>query len=477
MKAKSLLALACGIETGNGRATMFDPAEKIKELVRQPSVSTDPAFAEGMQGAREVLESLFGDMGLAVETVSTPRHPVILARREGPAEWPHVLIYGHYDVQPPDPLDLWETPAFEPTMKGKRLYGRGAADNKGPMMAHIAAVARLLEEDPSLPLRITFLIEGEEEIGSPSLPAVLESHKESLTGDFVLLSDTLNPTADQVAIPTGLRGMVTLEFTLTGPKSDIHSGLFGGAVFNPIQAMAELCASLHDADGRINVPGFYDGILQPADWEADEIAKLPTGDPEMAAFTGVPALRPVTGRTGMEATRLEPTLEFNGIYGGYTGEGDKTIVPSTATVKISCRLIANQKPERIEQLLMQTLQDRCPPEIRIAFKKGHSGVPYSVVPPGRPNTPADQNPHLAKAFAVCHAAVTESYGKPPLYLREGGSIPIIGEIRNVLGMDSLMLGLGTAENNLHAPNESFDLDALEKTIAISQSILKAVAKS
>lgn len=454
---------------------MFDPVEAIKDLVRCPSVSTDSAFADGMTAAREVLLKLFSEMHLETEIVKTPRHPVVIARRTGPEEWPHVIIYGHYDVQPPDPLNLWDSPAFEPTMRGTRLYGRGVADNKGPMMVHIAAVAQLLQENPDLPLRLTFLIEGEEEIGSPSLPMILESHAESLKGDFIMLSDTLNPTDDQVAITTGLRGMVTLELEVSGPKSDMHSGMYGGAIYNPLQALVELCSSLHDADGRINVPGFYDNIVAPEQWEKDELAKLPVDDASLKEWAGVPGLRSPGQETGMEAIRFEPTLEFNGIGGGYQGQGDKTIIPSSGFVKISCRLVANQDPDDIRDKLIATLKERCPSEVRLNIKEGHDGPTYLVTPPGKPNTPETQNPHLARAFKACDAAVAEVFGKPPLYLREGGSIPIIGVMHNTLGTDCLMLGMGTAENNLHAPNESFDLALLEKGIAVSKAVLKTVA--
>jgi acetylornithine deacetylase/succinyl-diaminopimelate desuccinylase-like protein len=456
---------------------MFDPVEIIKELVRNPSVSTDSAYEAGMQGTRDVLTQLFTSMNLEVEVVRTPRHPVILARRTGPDNWPHVIIYGHYDVQPPDPLDLWESPAFEPTLRGTRLYGRGVADNKGPMMVHVTAVARLLEERPDLPLRITFLIEGEEEIGSPSLPQVLASHGESLRGDFVLLSDTLNPSEDQVAINMGLRGIVSFEIEVSGPKRDLHSGGFGGAIYNPLQALTEICASLHHPDGRINVPGFYDDVILPAEWEKEEIAKLPVDDADLKKSTGVPDLFMANNRTGMEAIRYEPTLELNGIGGGYQGEGDKTIIPSRAFAKITCRLVANQDPDDIQKKVFAAIRERGPKQVSLKIKEGHNGMPYSVVPPGKPNTPADQNPHLAKAFAACHQAVGKEFGKPPLYLRGGGSIPIIGEINKVLGLDCLMLGMGTEENNLHSPNESLDLTGLEKGIAVSKAILLAVAEA
>ena len=456
-------------------ASMFDPVEVIKDLVRHPSVSTDPDYAEGMQGTREVLVRLFEEMGLEVEIVDTPRHPVVLARRRGPGEWPHVIIYGHYDVQPPDPFDLWESPPFEPTLKGTRLYGRGVADNKGPMMLHVTSVGRILEENPDFPLRITFLIEGEEEIGSPSLPGVLEKHGEELKGDFILLTDTLNPTDDQGAINTGLRGMVSFEFEVTGPDRDLHSGNFGGSVYNPLQALTEICASLHHPDGRINVPGFYDDVVQPADWEKEEIARLPVGDKDLLESTGAPELFTARRRTGMEAIRYEPTLEINGIGGGYQGVGDKTIIPARAFAKITCRLVSNQDAADIRDKVFAAIRDRCPKQVRLKITEFHHGIPYSVVPPGRSNTPKDQNPHLARAFKACEEAVGSVYGIPPLYLRSGGSIPIISIMSQVLGMDCLMLGTGTERNNLHSPNESFDLAYLEKGIAVSKAILENVA--
>ena len=455
---------------------MFDPVDVIKELVSQPSVSTDPAYAEGMQGTRDVLTRVFTEIGLSVEVVPTSRHPVVLARREGPESWPHVVIYGHYDVQPPDPLDEWESPAFEPTLRGTRLYGRGVADNKAPLMAHVTAVGRLLETHPDLPLRITFLVEGEEEIGSPSLPEVLKSHGDSLRGDFILLSDTLNPTDDQVAITTGLRGMVSFEIGVRGPSRDVHSGMYGGAIYNPLQALTEICASLHHPDGRINVPGFYDDVITPEQWEKDEVAKLPVTDTEFIGAIGLEHTYTANGRTAMEAVRYEPTLEINGIGGGYQGPGDKTIVPSKCFAKITCRLVANQDPKDIRDKVFATIQERCPKHVRLTITEFHDGPCYSVVPPGKPNTPAHQNPHLARAFKACDHAVAEAFGKPPLYTREGGSIPIIGKLNEILGMDCLMLGLGTGENRLHSPNESFDLAMLEKGIAVSTAILREVAK-
>lgn len=454
---------------------MFDPIEAVKEFVRHPSVSTDPEFAAGMEGARSHIVGLLQGMGLNVEVIETPLHPVVLAKRKGNPDWPHVMIYGHYDVQPADPLELWETPAFEPVIREGRLYARGAADNKGPMMVHIAAVARLLEKHPDLPLNLTFLIEGEEEIGSPSFPGVLEKYSAELQADFVLLSDTQSPSTGQLALTVALRGLVSFEFELTGPNSDLHSGIHGGAVYNPIQALTEICASLHNADGSVAIPGFYDAVADVEQWERDELARLGTDPEAYRNAIGIPDFMPARGLTPFEATRLAPTLEFNGIGGGYQREGEKTIIPSRAFVKVTCRLVGDQDPEEIERLVHRAIEDRCPPQVRLKLRRGHAAPPYRVVPPDRPNTPADQNPHLAAAFRAAEKAVTEVFGKPPIYLREGGSVPIIGAIRQVLGIDSVMLGMFTPADNLHAPNESFDLTMFAKGIEVSERLLAEVA--
>jgi acetylornithine deacetylase/succinyl-diaminopimelate desuccinylase-like protein len=457
---------------------MFDPVEKLKEFIRFPSVSTDPKFGEGMRGAQKFVSDLLGSMGFKVEVVKTDVHPIILASRGGDPKWPHVVIYGHYDVQPADPLNLWKTPPFEPTIIGNRIYGRGAADNKGPLMTNIAAVARVLEENPSLALRITFLIEGEEEMGSPSFPAFLETHAERLReADFVYLSDTALPNEKQVVITCGLRGLALLDLHVTGARVDLHSGLHGGVLMNPIQALAEICASLHAPDGRVNVPGFYDGVLPVEPWERTELSKLQGDGNAYMDFLGIDAFYTVPGFSPFEAVRFQPTLEFNGIGGGYQGEGTKTVIPSKAFVKISCRLVPNQKPDRIKELVMEAIRARAPKGVKIEFVDQHKGDPYVVVPPGRPNTPKDQSAVLARAFRATEAAVTEVWGRPPLFLREGGSVPIISQIKDAAGLDSVMLGLFLPEDNLHAPNESFNLDVMKKGVETATRILKGLTTS
>jgi acetylornithine deacetylase/succinyl-diaminopimelate desuccinylase-like protein len=455
---------------------MFDPVEKLKEFIRHPSVSTDSKFKDGMRGAQEFVSALLGSLGFAVDVVQTELHPIIFAQRPGEKSWPHVLIYGHYDVQPADPLGLWKTPPFEPTIIGNRIHGRGAADNKGPLMANIAAVAQLLEENPRLPLRITFLVEGEEEMGSPSFPKFLERHADRLReADFVYLSDTALPNENQVVLTCGLRGLALFDVHVTGAKGDLHSGLHGGVLRNPIQALAEILSTLHTADGRVNVPGFYDDVLDVEPWEREELKKLGVDEAAYAKFLGIDAFYTPPGFSPSESVRFQPTLEFNGIGGGYQGEGTKTVIPSKAFAKISCRLVPNQTPDRIKKLVIDAIRERTPRGVKVEFVDQHKGDPYVVVPPGRSNTPRAQSAVLARGLRGPDRAVADVWGRPPLYLREGGSVPIIADIKRATGLDSVMLGLFLPEDNLHAPNESFNLAVMKKGTETSRRIFAALA--
>jgi acetylornithine deacetylase/succinyl-diaminopimelate desuccinylase-like protein len=456
---------------------MFDPVEKLKEYVRHASVSADPAFAAGMRGARDCVADLLQSMGFAVEIVPTALHPIIAAKRGTNPAWPHVIIYGHYDVQPPDPLDLWETKPFDPVVRNGRMYGRGTADNKGPLMAHLTAVGRLLERDPELPLCMTFVVEGEEEIGSQNFKTFLREHRAKLAGaDFIFLSDTLLPTREQMVITVGLRGLVCFEVELTNARMDLHSGLHGGVLLNPIQALAELCASLHTPDGRVNIPGFYDDVREVEPWEREQLVKLGLREKDYAEFLGIERFHVPPGYTPFEAIRFLPTLEFNGFGGGYQGEGSKTVIPSKARVKISCRLVSNQEPEKMKALIFQAIRDRAPAGLKLKLTEQHEATPYVVVPPDRPNTPQNQSPVLARAFRATDAAVTEVWGRAPLYLREGGSVGLIADLKKELGLDAIMMGLFLPEDNLHAPNESFDLGIMEKGSRASEKILERVAR-
>lgn len=455
---------------------MFDPVEKLKEYVRHASVSADPQFKAGMAGAQQFVSGLLKDMGFAVEAVPTALHPVIVAKRGTNPAWPHVIIYGHYDVQPPDPLDKWQTPPFEPVVKGERMYGRGTADNKGPLMAHFAAVARLLEKNPNLPLQLTFVVEGEEEIGSKNFKTFLLANKEKLRGDFVFLSDTAIPNPDQMVVTVGLRGLLAFEVELTGPSCDLHSGLHGGVLMNPLQALAELCASLHTPDGRVNIPGFYDAVAGPEPWEREQLAKLGLKEKDYAAFLGIREFHTPPGYSPFEAIRFLPTLEFNGFSGGYQGEGTKTVIPSKAKAKVTCRLVPHQTPESMRRVIFDAIRARCPKGVTMTITEQHHAAPYVAIPPDRSNTPKDQSPVLARGFRALERAVSETWGRPPLFLREGGSVGLIADLKEVLGIDAVMPGLFLPEDNLHAPNESFHLGVMKKGIAMSERTLELLAQ-
>ncbi len=455
---------------------MFDPVEKLKEYVRQGSVSADPQFKSGMEGAQKFLTGLLTEIGFKVELVPTALHPVLLAKRGDNPAWPHVIIYGHYDVQPPDPLDKWDTPPFEPTIKGERIYGRGTADNKGPLLVHITAVARLLEKNPNLPLRLTFVVEGEEEIGSKNFKSFLKENKDKLRGDFIYMSDNGILSPDQMIITVGLRGMLAFEVELTGPSSDLHSGMHGGVLMNPLQALAELCASLHTPDGRVNIPGFYDSVVQPEPWEREQLAKVGLKEHDYAAFLGIKEFHTPPGYTPFEAIRFLPTLEFNGFSGGYQGEGTKTVIPSKARVKITCRLVPNQTPDNTKDIVFNAIKARCPKGVTMKITPQHNATPYVVIPPDRSNTPKNQSPALAKCFRAVDKAAAEVWGKPPIYLREGGSVGLLADLKEVLGLDAVMMGLFLPEDNLHAPNESFHLGVMKRGIETSERVLAELAK-
>jgi acetylornithine deacetylase/succinyl-diaminopimelate desuccinylase-like protein len=455
---------------------MFDPVEKLKEYVRHASVSADPKFIDGIAGAQQFLLTLFKEMGLQAEAVPTARHAVIVAKREGDPSWPHVIIYGHYDVQPPDPLTQWKTPPFEPTIQGERIYGRGTADNKGPLMVHITAVARLLEKNPYLPLRITFVVEGEEEIGSKNFKTFLLENKHRLNGDFIYMSDNGILSPDQMIVTVGLRGMLALEIELTGPKSDLHSGMHGGVLMNPLQALAELAASLHTPDGRVNIPGFYDQVVEPEPWEREQLKKANLDLKAYQEFLGISKFHTPPGYTPFEAIRFQPTLEFNGFTGGYQGEGTKTVIPSKASCKITCRLVPNQTPGNTADTVINAIKARCPEGVTMTITRQHDATPYVVIPPDHSNTPKNQSPALANCFRALEKAGTEVWGKPPIYLREGGSVGLLADLKEVLGLDAVMMGLFLPEDNLHAPNESFHLGVMKKGIETSERVLAQLAQ-
>lgn len=446
--------------------------EALKAYVRCASVSTDPDGEAGMEAARRFVTDALEDLGFEVQRVPTPLHPILIGTlNPDRTDWPHLLVYGHYDVQPSSPDGRWTTPPFEPEVRDGRIYGRGTADNKGPLVVHLSALRRLRERyGGRIPLRITYLVEGEEEIGSPSFPAFLGDWKDRLKGDLLFLSDTGSPSTDQLAITTALRGLVGCHVEVRGPRTDLHSGIHGGALLNPIEGLARICSSLIDPDGRVTLPGFYEDVVGPSDWERAELAKTGGSEEDYRRFLKVRKFRPAPGCNALEGVRFAPTLEFNGIGGGFQGEGTKTVIPASAFVKITCRLVANQNPHEISASLEKALREACPPQLEMSLHHHGAGWPYLVVPPDRPTTPADQNPTLANAFRSAEKRIAAVFPRPPVYLREGGSVPIIADLKRICEVDTLMIGLFTAEDNLHAPDESFDLTLMRRAIDVFEGI-------
>ena len=454
----------------------FDPLETLISYLRFPSVSTDKEFHEGMKDARNFVGGLLQNMGFSVELIETECHPVILAERFVGEDLPHIVLYGHYDVQPADPLDLWDSAAFEPEIRNGRIYGRGSADNKGPTIVHMSALQEVLSEQPDLALNITYVIEGEEEMGSPSMPKFFDRYSERLSkADMMFVSDTGSPTTDQIVITTALRGLVELEIKVKGPKSDLHSGIYGGAVYNPLHALSEIIASLHNEDGSVNIPGFYDGVSKIEQWERDEFKRYPLNLEEYQSMLEVPGFYEPRGFSPLEAVRFEPTLEINGMGGGYQGEGTKTIIPSEAFAKITCRLVAEQKGDEVQNHVIKAIEERCPKGVKLEVRRGCFANAYSVIPPNKSEAVECSN-FLKNAFSVTDLAIQKQFGKSPLYLREGGSIPVIADFKNRAGLDAIMVGLFTPEDNLHAPNESFDIELMQKATATFADIFRSLCE-
>ena len=426
----------------------------VKELcdyVRFPSVSADVARKPDVVACATWLRDYCERAGLHAKLCSTLGNPVILAktRRSRSSRRAHFVVYGHYDVQPPDPLELWKTPPFEPTIKGRSLLGRGASDNKGQHLAHLQAVEGYLKTGTELPCDLTFLIEGEEEVGSKNLGKFLKQHQADLRCDAVVISDTSMPSPRHPALIYALRGLATLEVKLIGPSRDLHSGMYGGSVQNPAMALCQLLAQLHDKDGSVTIPGFYDDVLQLSADERTQLARLPFQEREYRRFLGVPQLFGERGYTPIEQRSARPTLEINGLTSGYQGEGSKTIVPSWANVKLTMRLVPNQKPKAILKLVQNHLRRICLPTVRLQMKCSCAAEPYIVSP---------QNVHAQAGLR----ALKRAFNAEPVLMRDGVSIPIIGDFKRILRADSLLLGLGLPDDNLHAPNEKFSLDNFAK---------------
>lgn len=436
--------------------------DDLLTCLRFPSVSTDSTRNSDVRACAEWLLAKVRGMGLGGDLHETPGHPVLLAKNKHVAGRRTVLIYGHYDVQPAEPLNEWKTPAFEPTIRDGRIYCRGATDNKGQFMAHLQGFAETLAKHADLPVNLVLLLEGEEEIGSPNLKPFLEKHRDALKCDVVAISDTGMVAPGVGTFTYGLRGIACMEAKVHGPAIDLHSGIFGGAIANPVTAVARLTATLHDAEGRVAIEGFYDGVRQIADWEREAWAALGDGDAEMLELTGSPALFGEPGFTERERRWARPTVEVNGIGGGYQGEGSKTVIGREAFVKLSCRLVPDQNPDVILKRVEAHLRAHLPAGVRLEIKPGHTGMPYLMDPHSTLGTAAQRS--LKKVF-----------GDKIALIREGGSIPIVQAFKDVLKADTLLLGLALPDCQAHAPNENFPIANFEAGVRLNQALLAELA--
>ncbi len=432
-------------------------------FLRFASISTDSLHAGQVRGCAGWLMDKLAGMGLATELHETARHPIVIARNHHRPDRRTVLIYGHYDVQPVDPLTLWTTDPFQPEIRDGKIWARGATDNKGQMLAHVLGVERTLCETGDLPVNLIFLFEGEEEIGSPNLAPFLAAHRDALRCDVIAISDTGMVAPGVPTFGYGLRGIACCEVTLSGPKGDLHSGLFGGAVANPATAIARLVATLHDPEGRVAVAGFYDKVRPLEGWEREMWAGVPSvADDGFIAVTGSPGLFGEPGYSSAERTWARPTAEVNGIGGGYQGEGSKTVLPAMAFAKLSFRLVPDQDPPEIMALVKAHLERHCPPGVVIDVHIGHDGKPYAT------------DPH-SRFGRAAQAALRRSFQAEPVLIREGGSIPIVQAFRDILGADTLLLGLALPDAQVHAPNENFPVENFEAGIRLNQALLEELA--
>jgi acetylornithine deacetylase/succinyl-diaminopimelate desuccinylase-like protein len=437
--------------------------EDFYTFLRFPSVSTDDHYSQQLNECAHWLVEKLNKVGLEAKLVPTAGHPVVWAKNKHQKGRRTVLIYGHYDVQPADPLELWESPPFEPVLKDGYVFARGATDNKGQILSHILGVQEALEQQSDLPVNLHFVIEGEEEIGSGNLGNFLQKNKQSLACDVVVVSDTGMVAKGVPTLSYGLRGVTALELKVTGAKMDLHSGIYGGAVANAATVLARLLATLHDNRGHVAIAGFYDKVEPLQDWEREMWKRLPiNADEEILKFTGVPALFGEEGFTTLERMWARPTAEINGLGGGYQGQGTKTVIPNQAMAKLTFRLVPNQNGDEIVDLAKKHLQKNMPAGATLEMTSGHSGPWYFT----------DPNSKFVKA--ATHA-LKKVFEKDVALIREGGSIPIVSDFRNVLGVETLLLGLALPDCRAHSPNENFPLENLDAGIRMNKAVLQELA--
>jgi len=419
--------------------------EALKEFINIPSISTDPQAENDIKRAAEWVANQLKEVGMDnIQIFPTAKHPIVYGESLNAGEDKvTVLFYGHYDVQPPEPLELWNTPPFEATRIGENLYGRGASDMKGQVMVGIKAMEALAKTG-GLPINVKYIIEGEEEIGSPDLAQFIEDHQDLLKSDFAVNLDTGMIGAEIPTITYGLRGLAYFELRVFGPAHDLHSGEYGGVVHNPAQVLCELVAGMHDDQGRITLPGFYDQVLPLDDQERQELARLPLDEAFYLEQTSVPQLYGEQGYTPVERIGARPTLEINGLLSGFTGEGSKTVLPAKAMAKISMRLVPEQDPQQVYEQLLQYLDENAPPTVTWEVKELAGG----------PAVITDRN--IPGVLALSEA-MEATWGIPPVYRREGGSVPVVAQMKDILGIESVLSGFGLPDDNLHAPNEKIHL--------------------
>lgn len=438
---------------------------ELYDLLRIKSISTDTEYAPDCQKAAEWLASHFQTIGLEAEVIPTSRHPLVYAEWTGAdADATTVLVYGHYDVQPASREEGWDSDPFEPVERDGKIYARGSTDDKGQVFAHIKAVESILRTEGKLPVNVKFLIEGEEESGSENITKFVAEHADKLLADVCVISDTSMSSKDKPVIVYALRGIVAFELHVYGPAQDLHSGMYGGSIHNPAQALAELIAALHAEDGKVAIPGFYDDVREITAQEREAIAKSPYDNVQLAEDTGATLPWGESDYSIRERIGARPTLEINGMASGYWGNGLKAIIPAHAWAKITCRLVADQKPDRIAELFKKYIADITPPTVRTELKILASG------------TTATQVDIEAPAIQAAIRAYVRGWGAEPLFRREGGSIPIVSDFQTKLGLPVVMMGYGLNSDNLHGPNEHFHTDMFHKGIKTSIAFLQEVAR-